>query len=84
MPGSGVPGDRQLLLTDVVMPGMNGYELAKRLAPLRPQMRVLYVSGHTGDTLIGHDGLGPETAFLQKPFAPAQLTRKVREVLDRR
>ncbi|MBI2837540.1 MAG: PAS domain S-box protein [Acidobacteria bacterium] len=76
-------GELQLLLTDVVMPGMNGYDLAKRLALVRPQMRVLYVSGYTGDTLIGQDALGPGTAFLQKPFAPDRLTQKVRELLDR-
>lgn len=76
------PGEIQLLLTDVVMPGMNGYDLAKRLAPARPQMRVLYISGHTGDALIGQEAIGSGSGFLQKPFAPERLAQKVRELLD--
>jgi two-component system, cell cycle sensor histidine kinase and response regulator CckA len=71
-----------LLLTDVVMPGMNGLELSKRLTPLRPQMKVLYVSGYTDDAIVRHGILGPDVAMLQKPFTHDILARKVRAVLD--
>jgi CheY-like chemotaxis protein len=75
-------GPIQLMVTDIVMPGMSGLQLAQRLAPMRPDMRVLFVSGYTDDAL-GHQGvLDPGTAFLQKPFSPNALSRKVREVLD--
>jgi two-component system cell cycle sensor histidine kinase/response regulator CckA len=69
-----------LLLTDVVMPHMNGRELAERLTVQRPGIKVLYVSGYTDGILAGQ--LSPGSAFLQKPFTPAALTRRVREVLD--
>jgi len=75
-------GPVHLMVTDVVMPGLNGRELAARLKPLRPEMKVLYVSGYT-DRAIAHQGvLEPGVAFLEKPFAPDGLARKVREVLD--
>jgi PAS domain S-box-containing protein len=71
-----------LLLTDVVMPGVNGQELAKRLTAQRPGLRVLYMSGYT-DNVIAHNGiLDPGTCFLQKPFTPLLLAEKVREVLS--
>jgi CheY-like chemotaxis protein len=71
-----------LLLTDVVMPGINGQELAKRLTAQRPGLRVLYMSGYT-DNVIAHNGiLDPGTCFLQKPFTPLLLAEKVREVLS--
>jgi two-component system cell cycle sensor histidine kinase/response regulator CckA len=75
-------GPIHLMVTDVVMPGMDGRELADRLAPLRPEMKVLYVSGYTDDAIIHHGMLEPGLAFLQKPFLPKALARKVREVLD--
>ena len=71
-----------LLLTDVVMPGMSGPEVANAVSAMRPGTRVLYISGYT-DSAIGHHGvLEPGMAFLQKPFSTADLTGKVRAVLD--
>jgi two-component system cell cycle sensor histidine kinase/response regulator CckA len=73
-----------LVLTDIVMPKMSGPELAKQLRILRPEIKVLYMSGYTDDTIIRHGMLDPTTAFLQKPFTPEDLLRKVRDVLDGR
>jgi CheY-like chemotaxis protein len=73
-----------MLITDVVMPGMSGRELSARLCASRPQTKVLYLSGYTEDA-IGHEGVvDPDTAFLQKPFTLQMLSRKVREVLGER
>jgi CheY-like chemotaxis protein len=70
-----------LLITDVVMPGMTGRELAMRLVALRPSLKTLYTSGH-GVTAIAHEGvLDAGAIYLSKPFSPAQLAAKVREVL---
>lgn len=75
-------GDVDLLLTDVVMPRMNGRELSERLRTMRPRMKVLFMSGYTDDLIVRHGALEEGLALLQKPITPAALTRKVREVLD--
>jgi len=77
-------GPIHLLMTDAVMPGMSGRELAQRLHEERPETKVLYVSGYTDDSVLRNGLLQPGTAFLQKPFTRDSLARKVREVLDRR
>ncbi|NJL27242.1 MAG: PAS domain-containing protein [Thermoanaerobaculia bacterium] len=71
-----------LLLTDVVMPGMNGRRLAELLAKSRPQTRVLFISGHVDDIVARQGLLEPELALLKKPFTPIGLAREVRRVLD--
>jgi two-component system, cell cycle sensor histidine kinase and response regulator CckA len=76
------PGTIHLLLSDVVMPQVSGPELAKRLASVRPDMKVLCMSGYTDDSIVRHGVLEAQIAFLQKPITPEALTRKVREVLD--
>jgi two-component system, cell cycle sensor histidine kinase and response regulator CckA len=72
------PGNIDLLLTDVVMPGMNGQELAKRITASRKTIKVLYMSGYTEEFAELNAG----TLFLQKPFTPSTLTAKLREILD--
>jgi nitrogen-specific signal transduction histidine kinase len=72
-----------LLLTDIVMPGgLSGYELAKRLTALQPEIKIIYMSGYVDKDIIQHVILDPEMDFLQKPFSPTILSRKVREILD--
>jgi two-component system cell cycle sensor histidine kinase/response regulator CckA len=75
------PGPIHLMVTDVVLPGINGAQLASHLSRLRPEMKVLFVSGYTDDTIVHHGVLEPGLAFLQKPFSPKALARKVSEVL---
>ena len=72
-----------LLVTDVIMPGSNGPSLFERLAERSPDLKVLYVSGYTDDTIAQQGQLKPDVAFLQKPFTSDALSRRVREVLDR-
>ena len=71
-----------LLLTDVMMPGMNGRKLAELLLARRPSLRVLFMSGYAEDVLASDVGLVPGAAFLGKPFKPKALVAKVREILD--
>lgn len=78
----GHPGPIHLLLTDMVMPEMSGPQLAQRIVAPRPDTAVLYMSGYTDNAPIGPRLSGSPVQFLQKPFSPADLARKVRVVLD--
>ena len=77
-------GTIHLLVTDVVMPGLGGGDLAKRLVARRPGLKVLYISGYTDDAVVVREAMTGHTPFLEKPFTPDVLTRKVREVLDQK
>jgi CheY-like chemotaxis protein len=73
-----------LLLTDVIMPGINGRDLARQFAARNPAIKVLYMSGYAENAIVHHGVLDESTHFLQKPFTPSALTAKVREVLDQK
>src|SRR5207245_2033679 len=75
-------GKIHLLITDVVMPRVSGRELAAQVTVRRPQIKVIYMSGYTDTAIVNSGILHKEVAFLQKPFSPAALTLKVREVLE--
>jgi DNA-binding NtrC family response regulator len=76
-------GPVQLMVTDVVMPGMSGRELAERLSSLHPEMKVLYMSGYTDNAIVHHGVLDEGPNYIQKPFSMEMLAKKVREVLDK-
>jgi two-component system, cell cycle sensor histidine kinase and response regulator CckA len=76
------PDPIDLMLTDVVMPGMSGVELKKEVMIVRPDIKVLLMSGYTDESLAAEGKLNTEGTFIEKPFAPDSITRKIREVLD--
>jgi two-component system, cell cycle sensor histidine kinase and response regulator CckA len=73
--------DIDLLITDIIMPGMRGWELSQKLSVLHPKLKVLYISGHTDTDLISEGALLDGGIFLEKPFKPEVLLSKVREIL---
>ena len=75
-------GSIQLLLTDVLMPDVNGVELARRITEHCPEMRVLFMSGYSDDSVVPRGVIDAGTHFLAKPFTPSALAAKVRDVLD--
>jgi CheY-like chemotaxis protein len=74
-------GDIHLLLTDVIMPNMNGQELADAIQEMRPDMQIIFMSGYTDDVISHHGVLEPGVNFIQKPVTPSRLTKVLKEVL---
>ena len=74
-------GPIHLLMTDVVMPGLNGRELAERLLKIRPDMKVLYTSGYTDDVIVHHGVLDENIHFIGKPYTSQTLSKKIRSIL---
>ena len=77
------PDRIDLLISDVIMPSMSGGELAEQIASSRPETKILFMSGYTGNAISHHGALSPRAVFLEKPFVLSTLNRKVREALDR-
>ncbi len=77
------PNHIDLLVTDVVLTGMNGKTASEKLIALRPNQKVIFISGHTPDGIVQRGVLDHGAEFLQKPFRPSALAEKVRQVLDR-
>ena len=77
-------GPIQLLVTDVIMPGMTGRDVVERVTPTRPEMKVLYISGYTDEAIKRHGVISRGSAFLSKPFAAGAFLLKIRQVLDGR
>jgi FixJ family two-component response regulator len=75
-------GPIQLMVTDVIMPGITGPKIVDLLAPTRPEMKVLFISGYSDEAVTRHGLVGPGRAFLSKPFGPEVLLGKVRDCLD--
>jgi two-component system cell cycle sensor histidine kinase/response regulator CckA len=75
-------GPIQIMVTDVIMPGMTGPKIVELVEQIRPEMKVLYISGYSDESVVRHGLIGPGRAFLGKPFGPEALLRKVRETLD--
>jgi CheY-like chemotaxis protein len=76
------PEKIHLLLTDVVMPGMSGSEMAEKIAAMRPGIGILFMSGYTDNTVLRRGSVGQNSSFLQKPFSPTILGKKIRDMLD--
>ena len=71
-----------LMITDVVMPSINGQELSNRLSLIKPEMKALFMSGYTDNAIVHHGVLGEGARFLQKPFSPNESLKTAREILD--